>query len=187
MVSFGPVKAGNRLEIVFTNGPFGEPLYLLRTFRALLLGLVGQKTYAGGRAVKPNQLTASKCEPGRREDQEEFLCLQDIGRSLDFNPGPRRRHVVHQATAPPRPVNPHEIRRVGLLELHPIRFAVAPGHAISFPRSYRDTRHAGWLMTAAGQVMARYLPINEDSVMSANSMEPNFERLTKDDHDGFLI
>jgi hypothetical protein len=65
-----------------------------------------------------------------------------------------------------------------LLKLNPIRFAVAPGHETPLPGLHGDNRRAlaslllpsgsAWLMTAAEHIIAiaRYLPMNEDSVTS---------------------
>jgi hypothetical protein len=65
---------------------------------------------------------------------------------------------------PPRTIDAHEVRRVGVLKLNPVRFAIAPGHAIPFAQPHHHTwwtpaplrlpAKSGWFMTAAEQVSA---------------------------------
>src|SRR5262249_52296286 len=92
-------------------------------------------------AVDPDQLAAAECESGRGQHQEEFLRAKHIERALDLQPGAGGRYVEHDAAAPPRAVDAHQVHRVAVLETDAVRFALAVSHQ---PASARGTSRSAW-------------------------------------------
>src|SRR5262249_55469417 len=104
-------------------------------------------------------------EPRRRQQEKKFLQVQTFDRALDGELGSDLRDVLHDAVAPPGPVDPHHLGRYPALEYDAIAFAslVARHHARSLqpvrlrPPASQDT---GALLTA-GKSGARRRDVGE--------------------------
>jgi hypothetical protein len=72
------------------------------------------------RPVYPDQLAAPKGQSGGGKHQEEFLGLQDVKRSFDFQPCAGVRNVEQNATSTPCAVDADEIDGIALFEANPI-------------------------------------------------------------------
>jgi hypothetical protein len=72
------------------------------------------------RPIYPDQLAAPKGQSGGRQHQEEFLGLQDVKRSLDFQPRAGVRNVEQNATSTPCTVDADEIDGIALFEANAI-------------------------------------------------------------------
>src|SRR5262245_48175205 len=104
-------------------------------------------------SVHPGQFAAPIGEPRRRQQEKKFLQVQTFDRALDGELGSDLGDVLHDAVAPPGPVDPHHLGRYPALEYDAIAFVslVARHHARSLqpvrlrPPASQDT---GALLTA---------------------------------------
>ena len=55
--------------------------------------ILDSEAHAHSQAINPDEFTAAKRGPDRRKDQEKFLRLKDLGRTLNFELGSRRGNV----------------------------------------------------------------------------------------------
>jgi hypothetical protein len=80
------------------------------------------------RSIYPDQLAAPKGQSSGGKHQEEFLGLQDVKRSLDFQPCAGFRNVEQKATSTPCAVDAEEVDRIALFETNPICLSIAVCH-----------------------------------------------------------
>jgi hypothetical protein len=81
-----------------------------------LLGALSQKCRADLLAIDPGQLAATERQSCGRQQQEEFLEIDTLDRTLDDKACARLGHVHDAATAAPCAVNGHEPDRETALE-----------------------------------------------------------------------
>src|SRR5438270_13686701 len=61
-------------------------------------------------AIDPGELAAPISQPGRRQQQEEFLQVQPFHRTIDGELGAGLRNIFHGAVAAPGAVDSHHMR-----------------------------------------------------------------------------
>lgn len=101
----------------------------MRRLRRLFLIPFKDKANPYGQAVNPDEFAAAKCSPGGRKQQEEFLGLEDVCCSIDFEPGTGRGNVTQQTLSSPGAIDAHQVDGFAeMLEPNTIRFSVSICH-----------------------------------------------------------
>ena len=77
-------------------------------------------------AVDPNQLTSSKCQAGRRQNEKKFLSLEHVGGPLYFELRARRGGVEENASSPPSPVCADDVDQVLVFKMYAARLSAVP-------------------------------------------------------------
>ena len=83
---------------------------------------------ANFRSVDPNQFASSECEPGRGQNQEELMRLQNFQRPVDRESGAGRGNIDENAASPPRAIDAHEIDGTPVFEANAFCFSTSPCH-----------------------------------------------------------
>src|ERR1700742_2835072 len=111
---------------------------------AALLLLVGQLEEGDADlvAVDPGQFAAAIGEAGGRQQQEEFLQMEPLDRSLDRELRTALRDVFHLALAPPGAVDAHHVRGNAALEGDALALATLCRHRVLRPQAAAPAKQA---------------------------------------------